>query len=167
MTKAIYPGTFDPATNGHLDIIERGRRIFDHLVVAVAHNSDKRPLFTVEERLGILRELTREMDNVTIDHFTGMTVHYVRSQQASLILRGMRTMSDFEFEFEMALNNKSFDPEIETVFIMTSVQCSFIRSQIIKEVTRLGGSVSDLVPPIVEKMLREKFPPKGLPQSNP
>lgn len=156
MAKVIYPGTFDPVTYGHLDIIERGRHIFDQVVVAVARNTQKAPLFTADERIEMLRELTREMDNVEVDSFSGMTVSYVRQRGTNLILRGMRTMSDFEFEFEMALNNKSLDSGIETVFIMTSVEYSFIRSQIVKEIAWLGGDLSKLVPPAVERRLREK-----------
>jgi len=157
MKKAIYPGTFDPLTNGHLDIIKRGSLIFDHLIVAIAHDTSKKTLLTVEERLGLLNAATKDMNNVTIDHFTGMTVDYVKKTDARLILRGMRTMSDFEYEFEMALNNKSFDPEIETVFIMTSVDCSYIRSKVVKQVAELGGNITGLVPPIVEKLLKEKL----------
>ena len=159
MDRAVYPGTFDPITNGHLDIIERARGLFKELIVAVAVNVEKSPMFTVEERLEMLRELTKDMPAVRIDSFEGMTVDYVKSQNTRLIVRGMRTMSDFENEFQMALHNRAMEPEIESIFIFASPRYAFLSSRLIKEVAHLGGNLSALVPPIVEKRLREKFAP--------
>lgn len=157
MIKAIYPGSFDPVTNGHLDIIERARNVFDALVVAVAPNVDKRPLFTIEERLEMLREVCKEMPNVTVDSFSGLLVRYAAQQNASVIVKGLRALSDFEFEFEMALMNRRLDSGIETVFMMTNAEYSYLSSSIVKEVARFGGSVAGLVPKIVEERLAQKF----------
>lgn len=157
MKKAVFPGTFDPITYGHTDIIERGAKIFDELIVAVAINPAKHPLFSVEERKEIIEQLAAGMPNVRVDTFSGMTVDYVRSVGARIILRGMRTMSDFENEFQMALTNRVFCSEVETVFLMTSVERSFLSSHRIKEVAALGADVSALVPKIVYDKLTEKL----------
>jgi len=157
MKTAVYPGTFDPITYGHTDIIERGAKIFDTLIVAVAVNPAKEPLFTVEERIEMLRRLTADIPNVRIDSFDGMTVDYVRSVDSSVILRGMRTMSDFEYEFQLALSNKALCGDIDTVFLMTSVERSFLSSHRIKEVAAMGVDVSPFVPEIVSKKLLEKL----------
>jgi len=157
MNRAVYPGTFDPITYGHTDIIERGAKVFDELIVAVAMNLAKKPLFSVEERKKIIQQLTSHMPNVHVDTFDGMTVDYVRSVGAHIILRGMRTMSDFENEFQMALSNRAFSGEVETVFLMTSAEHSFLSSRRIKEVAALGADVSAFVPDVVLRMLREKL----------
>jgi pantetheine-phosphate adenylyltransferase len=167
MKTVVYPGTFDPTTYGHTDIIERGARVFDKLIVAVATNPVKKPLFNIEERVEMLRSLTAHIPNVTVASFTGMTVDYVASIGARIILRGMRTMSDFEYEFQMALSNKALNPEMETVFLMTSVECSFMSSHRIKEVATMGVDVSPFVPEIVCKMLRKKLSSGGQGHSKP
>ena len=157
MRRAVFPGTFDPITYGHTDIIERGSKVFEELIVAVAVNPAKSTLFSIEERKELITKLTAGMPNVRVDSFAGMTVDYVRSIGARIILRGMRTMSDFENEFQMALSNRVFCKEVETVFLMTSVERSFLSSHRIKEVAALGADVSALVPEIVYRKLQEKL----------
>lgn len=159
MKTAVYPGTFDPITYGHTDIIERGAKIFDKLIVAVAVNPAKKPLFSLDERMEMLHQLTAHVPNVSIDSFEGLTVEYVRSVDAHIILRGMRTMSDFEYEFQLALSNKALCNEVDTVFLMTSVERSFLSSHRIKEVASLGVDVSPFVPDIVRDKLNEKLAP--------
>ncbi|NQT20692.1 MAG: pantetheine-phosphate adenylyltransferase [Planctomycetes bacterium] len=159
MKTAVYPGTFDPITYGHTDIIERGAKMFDKLIVAVAENPAKKPLFSVDERLDMLRRLTAHIPNVCVDNFDGLTVDYVRSVGANIILRGMRTMSDFEYEFQLALSNKALCNEVDTVFLMTSVERSFLSSHRIKEVASMGVDVSPFVPDIVRDKLNEKLAP--------
>jgi len=155
--KAVYPGSFDPVTFGHLDVIERGARIFDELVVSVAHAPGKKPLFTVDERLTLVTGLVAPYANVTVDTFEGLAIEHVRACGANVILRGIRTVSDFEYEFQMALTNRTMDPDIETVFVMSDEKYSFLRSSLIKEVAALGGDVKAMVPPIVEEALRKKL----------
>ena len=157
MRTAIYPGSFDPITLGHLDIIERGSKIFDKLTVAVATNAEKQAIFSVEERKEMIMEVTKDLDNVVIDSFSGLTVNYVKETGCNVILRGIRTVSDFEYEFQMALTNRTFAPDIETVFVMASEKYSFISSQLIKESVRLGGDVTVFVPPKVHERLVEKL----------
>ena len=154
--KAIYPGSFDPVTNGHVDIIERAAGLFDEVIVAVATNLDKAPLFTVEERVEMLREACRRLPNVSVEVFTGLLVRYAGARKANVIVKGLRALSDFEFEFEMALMNRRLDDGIETVFMMTNAEYSYLSSGIIKEVAGFGGSVKGLVPPIVEEYLKRK-----------
>ena len=154
---AIYPGSFDPLTNGHVDIIERGTRIFDLIVVAILVNAEKLPLFTMEERVDITREVFKDRSNVEVDTFDGLLVDYVARRQAQVIVRGLRAVSDFETEFQMALMNRRLDSRIETVFMMPAEQYSYISSRLIKEVFSLGGRVSGLVPETVERRLREKY----------
>lgn len=154
--KAIYPGTFDPMTNGHLDLIARGAKIFDHLRVAILKNSEKSPLFTVPERLEMLTEATRGMDNVSVTTFDGLLVDFVRTEQAQAVLRGIRAISDYEYEFQMALMNRRLAPELETVFMMPAEKYSYLSSRLVKEVFRLGGSVEGLVPTIVIERLRAR-----------
>ncbi len=154
---AIYPGSFDPLTYGHLNIIERGRLLFDKLIVAVAHNTAKKTFFDFEERLQILREVLKDIDKVEVDGFEGLLVEYAEKKKASVILRGIRTVSDFEYEFQMALANKMLNPSLETVFMMTDARYSYLSSTLIKEIVRFGGSVSSMVPPLVEEKLKEKF----------
>jgi len=153
---AIYPGSFDPLTNGHVDIIQRGSRLFDRIVVAILLNVEKAPLFTVEERVDIAREVFRKNPNVEIDTFDGLLVEYARRKGASVIVRGLRAISDFEYEMQMALMNRNLNPEVETVFMMPAETYTYVSSRIVKEVVALGGSVTNLVPAIVEARLREK-----------
>jgi pantetheine-phosphate adenylyltransferase len=157
MRKAVYPGTFDPVTNGHLDVIKRGSIIFDTLVVSVGCNPLKDALFSVEERTEMIREHVKDLKNVEVDSFNGMLVDYLKTQQTNIILRGIRTVSDFEYEFQRALTNRVLNKEVETVFVMTSEQYSFLNSTLVKEAVSLGGSVSQFVPPDVERRLIQKF----------
>ena len=153
---AIYPGSFDPVTNGHLDLIERGAKIFDRLVVAVLRNLDKEPLFAVSERVEMLHEVRRPWPNVEIDVFDGLLMDYARRKQAQVILRGIRAISDYESELQMALMNRKLEPHIETVFMMPAETYSYLSSRLVREIARLGGSVKDLVPASVEERLRLK-----------
>lgn len=157
MKVAIYPGSFDPFTNGHKNIIERGVRVFDKVVVAVAHNTSKKTVFTVEERVEILNEVFKDRDDVQVDYFEGLLVDYIKRMGTNIVLRGMRTVSDFEFEMQIALANKTLSSDLETVFMVTDNEFSHISSTVIKEVTSLGGTVSHMVPEVVEKRLREKL----------
>jgi pantetheine-phosphate adenylyltransferase len=155
-TLAVYPGSFDPLTNGHVDIITRGARLFDRIVVAILVNAEKAPLFSMQERVEIAREVFREQRNVEVDTFNGLLVDYVENRKAQVIVRGLRAVSDFEFEFQMALMNRRLSPAIETVFMMPAEQYTYISSRLIKEVFALGGRVSGLVPELVEQRLRQK-----------
>ncbi len=155
--KAVVPGSFDPVTCGHIDVIERAARVFGEVVVAVAPNLSKKSLFTVEERIYMLREVTNHIENVQIDSFHGLLVDYVREIGVRIIVKGLRAMSDFEFEFQQALINRSLDTEIETVFMMTGAEFSYLSSSVVKEIAALGGPVKGLVPETVEHRLREKF----------
>jgi pantetheine-phosphate adenylyltransferase len=154
---AIYPGTFDPITNGHLDLIERGLRIFDHIIVAVAEGSYKKTLFTVAERLEMMREALAHKPNVTVDSFPGLLVEYVKSQKGAVVLRGLRAITDFEYEFQMAMMNRRLEPDIETVFLMTGMRWVFLSSSILKEAAMHGGNIEGMVPELVHKKLREKY----------
>ena len=153
---AIYPGSFDPVTNGHLDLIERGAKIFGRLIVAVLRNLDKDPLFSVTERMAMLHEVTQEWPNVEVDVFDGLLMDYARQKKAQVILRGIRAISDYEYELQMALMNRKLEPAIETVFMMPAEAYSYLSSRLVREIARLGGSVRDLVPPLVEERLRAK-----------
>jgi pantetheine-phosphate adenylyltransferase len=154
---AVYPGSFDPITNGHVDIIERGARIFDRIVVAVLRNIDKAPLFSAEERVALIEDTFRGHANVEVDTFDGgLLVDYARGKGATAVVRGLRAVSDFEYEFQMALMNRHLDPQLETVFMMPAEQYTYISSRLIREVCLLGGTVSGLVPPHVEAQLRIK-----------
>ncbi|MBI2900081.1 MAG: pantetheine-phosphate adenylyltransferase [Planctomycetes bacterium] len=157
MTIAVYPGSFDPVTNGHLDVIRRGTRIFGRLIVAVADNPAKQSLFTKEERVTLIREVTKGIKNVEVDTFDGLVVDYVRKQKAQVILRGIRTISDFEYEYQMAMTNRTFCSDVETVFVMTHEEFSFVSSRLIKEAAQLGGDVGAFVPKEVEKALKKKL----------
>jgi pantetheine-phosphate adenylyltransferase len=155
-TIAVCPGSFDPLTNGHLDIIERGSAIFDRVIVAVLVNADKTPLFSVQERVEIIRDVFRDRPRVEVDTFHGLLVDYARRKGARAIIRGLRAVSDFEYEFQMALMNRRLDQTLETVFLMPAEQYTYTSSRLIKEVFRLGGEVGGLVPPVVEERLRQK-----------
>jgi pantetheine-phosphate adenylyltransferase len=159
MPTALYPGSFDPATNGHLDVIRRAAATFDRLIVAVGRNSGKNPLFTAEERVALLRECCAPWENVIVTSFEGMLVTFAREQGARVLIKGLRAVSDFEYEFQMALANHQLAPDIETLFMMTSAEHLYLSSSIVKEIARLGGDVSALVPPVVERNLREKLRP--------
>ena len=153
---AIYPGSFDPVTNGHVDIIERGTKLFDRIVVAILVNVEKAPLFTAEERVTTAREVFRGQPRVEVDTFQGLLVNYARHRQANVIVRGLRAVSDFEYELQMALMNRRLTPEIETVFMMPAEPYTYVSSRLVKEVFSLGGSVEGLVPTSVEAQLRAK-----------
>ena len=155
-TLAIYPGTFDPLTNGHVDIIQRGSRLFDRIIVGILLNVEKSPLFTLEERVEIAREVFAGYPNVEVDTFDGLLVEYARSRRAGVIVRGLRAISDFEYEMQMALMNRHLNPEVETVFMMPAEPYTYVSSRLVKEVVALGGSVTTLVPSIVEDRLRDK-----------
>lgn len=157
--KAIYPGSFDPLTNGHLDLIERGSKIFHELVVAILRNSEKEPLFDIAERREMLAEATARWPNVRIDTFSGLLVDYVVEQRANAVLRGIRAISDYEYELQMALMNRKLNASVETIFMMPAETYSYLSSRLVKEVFRLGGSVRALVPPEVEERLYSKFRP--------
>jgi pantetheine-phosphate adenylyltransferase len=154
---AVFPGSFDPITNGHVDIIERGLKFFDRVVIAILVNPDKRPLFTVEERVDLIRRAYAGEKRVSVDTFSGLLVEYAIRVGASVIVRGLRAISDFEYEFQMALMNRRLDPRIETVFMMPAESYSYLSSRLVKEVFQLGGDVRGLVPPVVERRLREKY----------
>ena len=154
--RALYPGTFDPPTNGHLDLIQRGSKLFEHLTVAILDNPVKNPLFTVEERVEMLEEVTRPLGNVSVATFDGLMVEFARRNGASAVLRGIRAISDYEYEFQMALMNRRLAPEIETVFLQPAGRYSFISSRMLKEVFSFGGDVTGLVPPNVLKRLRSR-----------
>ena len=153
---AIYPGSFDPLTNGHVDIIQRGSRLFDRIVVAILINVEKSPLFTIAERVEIGRNVFREWPNVEVDTFDGLLVDYARRKNASVIVRGLRAISDFEYEMQMALMNRRLNPDVETVFMMPAEPYTYVSSRLVKEVVALGGTVTGLVPRLVEERLRDK-----------
>ncbi|MDI6727135.1 MAG: pantetheine-phosphate adenylyltransferase [Smithellaceae bacterium] len=154
---AVYPGSFDPITNGHVDIIKRGLRMFDAMIVVVAYNPEKRSLFTVEERTEMIREVLRDHNNITVDSTPGLLVDYVKNSGANVILRGLRALSDFEYEFQLALMNRRLNREIETVFLMTGYKWFYTSSSIIKEAASLGGSVKGMIPDIVYQRMEEKY----------
>jgi pantetheine-phosphate adenylyltransferase len=153
---AVFPGSFDPLTNGHVDIILRSAHLFERVIVAVLVNADKKPLFTAEERVAIIRDVFREYANVEVDSFDGLLVEYAKRRRASAIIRGLRAVSDFEYEFQMALMNRHLEPTLETMFMMPAEQYTYLSSRLIKEVFQLGGEVRGLVPPAVERAMREK-----------
>lgn len=157
MLKAVYPGSFDPLTNGHLDIIVRASKLFDHLYVVVFENRDKKPLFSARERVEMIRDACSDLANVEPDSSSGLLVDYARKRGARVIVKGLRAVSDFDYEFKMALMNKKLAPEIETLFMMTSLKYLYLSSSLVKELARLGGCIKDLVPPNVEKKLVEAF----------
>ena len=154
---AIYPGSFDPVTNGHLDLIERGSKIFGRLVVAVLRNDGKAPMFTLAERMEMLRESTSVFDNVKVDSFDGLLVDYARKMEARVLLRGIRAVSDYEYELQMAMMNRRLEPGLETIFMLPAEAYSYLSSHLVREIAQLGGAVTGLVPPAVEKRLRAKL----------
>lgn len=157
---AVYPGSFDPITNGHVDIIKRGIGVFDELIVLIAYNPNKKTLFSVEERVEMIREVIRDYEDVRVDSFDGLLVEYVKAAGANVILRGLRALSDFEYEFQLALINRRLNRDIETVFLMTGYKWFYTSSTIINEAASLGGSVKGLVPEIVNQKLQQKYPSK-------
>jgi pantetheine-phosphate adenylyltransferase len=157
MRRAIYPGSFDPVTNGHLDVIERARKLFDEVIVAVAHNDEKQALFSLKERLELLGESAGKIDNVRIAKFKGLLVDFAKAQKAGAVIRGLRAVSDFEFEFQMALMNRKLDAAVETIFLMPKEEYTYLSSRIVKEIARLGGDISSFVPACVAKALNRKF----------
>ncbi len=161
MSTVIYPGTFDPITNGHVDIIERAAGLFDHVIVAIAHNIQKTPLFSIEERTQMILTATQHLSNVEVDSFGGLLVEYARRKGARAIIRGLRAVSDFEYEFQMALMNRSLAPEVVTVFLMPNERYTYLNSSIVKEVARCGGDISAFVPSFVHTKLKERFATHG------
>lgn len=160
---ALCPGSFDPVTLGHLHVIERASHLFGRMIVSIGRDTLKDPLFTVEERMAMLRESVADIDNVEVDEFSGLVVDHARRHGAHALVRGLRVVTDFDREFQMALMNRRLAPELETIFIMTDAEYAFLSASMVKEVARLGGDVSDLVPPPVLVRLREKFPPRRRP----
>ena len=159
MRRVIYPGSFDPITNGHLDVINRAATLFDEVVVSVAFNEQKQGLFSAEERVALLREVSPKLPNIRIAQFDGLLMDFARQQEATAVVRGLRAVSDFEFEFQMALMNRKLEPQIETIFLMPAEKYTYLSSRIVKEIARLGGDVSAFVPVSVATALREKFAP--------
>ena len=154
---AIYPGSFDPCTNGHLDIIERSSKIFEKVIVAVLINSSKTPTFTVEERIDLLKTATEHIPNVEVVSFNGLLAQFAQDRGASVIIKGLRAMSDFEYEFQMALANKKLNPDVETVFLTTAAENMYLSSSIVREVARYGGDISDMVPKVITEKIYKKF----------
>jgi pantetheine-phosphate adenylyltransferase len=155
--RAIYPGSFDPITNGHLDVIDRASRLFDEVIVAVAQNDQKNSLFTAEERMELITGVMNGNPNVRVTRFDGLLVEFARAQGATAVVRGLRAVSDFEFEFQMALMNRKLEPGIETIFLMPAENYTYLSSRIVKEIARLGGNVNVFVPPSIAAALREKY----------
>jgi pantetheine-phosphate adenylyltransferase len=155
--RAIYPGSFDPVTNGHLDVIDRARKLFDEVIVAVAHNDQKQPLFTLEERLALLRGTIGKLDKVEIAPLDGLLVDFAVARQATAVIRGLRAVSDFEFEFQMALMNRKLEARVETIFLMPKEEYTYLSSRIVKEIARLGGNVAEFLPAPVAAALQAKL----------
>ncbi|KRF31982.1 pantetheine-phosphate adenylyltransferase [Paenibacillus sp. Soil787] len=157
-TVAVYPGSFDPVTHGHLDIIHRAAKVFDKLIVAVLNNTSKNPLFTLEERMELIRKVTKDLPNVEVDGFRDLMVNYMKARNVRLIVRGLRAVSDFEYELQMASTNHKLNPDVETFFMTSKPQFSYLSSSIVKEIAKFHGPVEDLVPAEVEEALKKKFP---------
>ncbi len=156
MQAAIYPGTFDPLTLGHLDVIERAARIFERLIVAVGVNVAKRPLFAIEERMAMVRDVVRDIPNVEVDSFDGLLVDYCRAKKVHALIRGLRAFSDFEYEFQMALTNRKLAPEVETIFLMPKETHSYLSSSMVREIAEMGGNIEEFVPPVIQAALEER-----------
>lgn len=157
MKRAIYPGSFDPVTNGHLDVVERARKLFDEVIVAVAHNDEKQALFSLEERLDLLKQTVGKIDNIRIAQFDGLLIQFAIEEKANAVIRGLRAVSDFEFEFQMALMNRKLEGTVETIFLMPKEEYTYLSSRLVKEIARLGGDVSKFVPAVVATALGKKF----------
>ena len=157
MTTAVYPGSFDPVTNGHLDVISRGAELFDKVIVGVLHNSTKSPLFSVEERVKMLEEVTKEYPNIKIRSFTGLLVDFAKECEAHIIVRGLRAITDFDYELQMAQTNRIMSPDLDTLFLTTSLEYAYLSSTTVKEVAAFGGDISAFVPPYVEEKIRERM----------
>ena len=157
MKRAIYPGSFDPVTNGHLDVIERARKLFDEVIVAVADNVEKEPLFTLQERLDLLKETLGQAEGVRVGQFDGLLVEFAAREKATAVIRGLRAVSDFEFEFQMALMNRKLEAAVETIFLMPKEEYTYLSSRLVKEIARLGGDVSKFVPACASRALGRKF----------
>jgi len=157
MKRAIYPGSFDPVTNGHIDVVERARKLFDEVIVAVAHNDEKQPLFSLEERLDFLKQTVGKIENVRVAQFDGLLIQFAMREKANAVIRGLRAVSDFEFEFQMALMNRKLENAVETIFLMPKEEYTYLSSRLVKEIARLGGDVSKFVPAIVASSLGKKF----------
>jgi pantetheine-phosphate adenylyltransferase len=158
--RAVYPGSFDPVTNGHIDLIQRSSALFDHVIVAILRNAEKFPLFSVEERIEMLQEATRNLNNISVTSFAGLLVDYVEKEKASVIIRGIRAVSDYEYELQMALMNRRLSNKVETVFMLPAESYSFLSSKLVREIAGLGGSIHEFVPADVERRLRRKFQAK-------
>ncbi len=154
---AIYPGTFDPVTNGHLDIIERASKLFDSVIITIAVNSSKKPLFTKDERMDMIKNVTKKFKNVSVDVFDGLLVSYAKKKKASVIIRGLRAISDFDYEFQIALTNRKLEPEVNTIFLMPSEKYSFLNSSLVRELASFKADVKQFVPDYVFKKLKEKY----------
>lgn len=157
MKVCVYPGSFDPITNGHLDIIERASRIFDKLIVAVLVNSSKKSTFSLEERVGLIKECIKDKSNIEVDSFSGLLIDYMRLKGANVVIKGLRVVTDFEYEFQMALLNKNLDPDIETIFMMTNNKFSYISSSMVKEIARFGANMDEFVPEVIKKKILDKL----------
>jgi len=155
--KVVYAGTFDPVTFGHIDVIKRACKIFDLVIIAVARNPEKKPLFSVEERLEMLKDATKNLENVVVESFDGLAVEYVKKKQAKIIIRGLRMLSDFEYEFQLALTNRKLEPNVETIFMMPNEAYSYLSSKLIKEAVSLGADVKEFVPPLAAKKLKTRL----------
>ncbi|MFZ7121163.1 MAG: pantetheine-phosphate adenylyltransferase [Eubacteriaceae bacterium] len=157
MKIAVYPGSFDPITNGHIDIIERASKMFDKLIVAVLTNNQKQPLFTTEERIIMIKTATKHIDNIEVDYFEGLLINYLKVKESNIVVRGLRAVSDFENEFQMALMNKKLSKDLETVFLITKLEYSYLSSSVVKELANFNGDIIDLVPKNVNRKLKEKM----------